>query len=153
MRKSILPAMKGEKQIYAVIDTNVLVSSLLSSSKESNPAIVISSIINGGIIPLYNEEILLEYKEVLTRKKFKFSLHTIDVLISTFRIVGLNVNRTKVMKESFPDPDDIVFYEVKMSVDDSYLVTGNIKHFPHSPLVVTPFQMVQILKDKGILAR
>ena len=50
----------------------------------------------------------------------------------------------------FPDKEDVVFYEVKMAVEDSYLVTGNIKHFPKDPLVVTPAQMVAILKEKGI---
>lgn len=43
--------------------------------------------------------------------------------------------------------DDIVFYEVKMTVDDSYLVTGNIKHFPTTPLVVTPAQLVEIINN------
>ena len=51
----------------------------------------------------------------------------------------------------FPDPDDIVFYEVKMSVDDAYLITGNIKHFPKNPLVVTPLQMVEVLRRKGLV--
>lgn len=36
-----------------------------------------------------------------------------------------------------------------MSVEDAYLVTGNIKHFPKKPFVVTPSQMVEILKERG----
>ena len=36
------------------------------------------------------------------------------------------------------DPKDVVFYEVAMSKDDSYLVTGNTKHFPAVRRVVTP---------------
>ena len=51
--------------IYAVIDTNVLVSALFSIHGESNPAIIIRKIIDGTITPLYNEEILSEYIEVL----------------------------------------------------------------------------------------
>ena len=46
---------------------------------------------------------------------------------------------------SFPDPKDIVFYEVAMYKDVAYLVTGNIKHFPKKPFVVTPAEMVEIL--------
>lgn len=38
--------------------------------------------------------------------------------------------------------DTNVFYEVALSVDDSYLVTGNTKHFPKKPFVVTPAEML-----------
>ena len=41
--------------------------------------------------------------------------------------------------------DTNVFYEVALSVDDSYLVTGNTKHFPKKPFVVTPAEMLQII--------
>ena len=34
-----------------------------------------------------------------------------------------------------------------MSVDDFYLVTGNQKPFPVKPFIVTPAQMVEILKE------
>lgn len=45
-----------------------------------------------------------------------------------------------------PDPKDIVFYEVALSKEDSYLVTGNIKHFPVKPFVVTPTEMVKMME-------
>ena len=41
--------------------------------------------------------------------------------------------------------ENAVFYEVALSKEDAYLVTGNIKHFPVSPIVVTPAEMVEIL--------
>ena len=49
----------------------------------------------------------------------------------------------------FPDPKDVVFYEVAISKDDAYLVTGNIKHFPKKPIVVTPSEMLEILKAEN----
>lgn len=49
------------------------------------------------------------------------------------------------------DADDIVFYEVKMSLDDAYLVTGNTRHFPKEPFVVTPAEMIEVLKKKGLV--
>ena len=52
--------------------------------------------------------------------------------------------------ESFPDPKDLVFYEVKMSKEDAYLVTGNLKHFPNTPFVVTPKEMMEILAGKEV---
>ena len=57
-------------KIFAVIDTNVLVSALFSIHGQSKPAIVIRKIIDGTITPLYNEEILTEYTDVLNRDKF-----------------------------------------------------------------------------------
>ena len=70
----------------------------------------------------------------------------IDNAMRVFLDYGLNLNRTMVDDETFSDPKDIVFYEVKMSKEDAYLVTGNIKHFPRKPFVVTPREMVEILE-------
>ena len=58
---------------YAVFDTNVLVSSLLTRHPDSSTAVVVDMITEGVIIPLYNEEILAEYNDVLHRGKFHFS--------------------------------------------------------------------------------
>lgn len=32
--------------------------------------------------------------------------------------------------------------------DDAYLITGNIKHFPKKEYIVTPTEMMAILKKK-----
>ena len=52
---------------------------------------------------------------------------------------------------TLPDSEDRVFYEVvmeKRKEEDAYLVTGNMKHFPSAPFIVTPRQMIDIiLKD------
>ena len=45
------------------------------------------------------------------------------------------------------DPKDVVFYEVALSKDDSYLVTGNTKHFPAVRKVVPPNEMLDILNS------
>lgn len=142
--------MIEKNKVYAVIDTNVVVSAFFSKNGTSNPALVIGKILDKVIIPVYNEEILSEYREVLSRTRFSFSQTDIDKMISAFKEFGISVERTSVCNEEFPDPDDLVFYEVKMSVDDSYLVTGNLKHFPNKPFVVTPAQMIEILNKKGL---
>ena len=58
---------------YAVLDTNVLISSLLTRNKDAATARVIYAITSGDIIPLYSKEIVEEYTEVLHRAKFPFS--------------------------------------------------------------------------------
>lgn len=132
-------------EIYAVIDTNVLVSALLSSQGITNPAVILEEIMRGRIIPVYNDEIISEYVEVLSREKFHFRQTSIKAVVNHIKRIGLKVVRTKSWEEVFPDLKDVVFYEVTLSKDDAYLVTGNTKHFPKKPFVVTPAEMVKIL--------
>ena len=42
-----------------------------------------------------------------------------------------------------PDEDDRIFYEVCLSKEDSFLVTGNLKHFPKEPQVITAAEMME----------
>jgi putative PIN family toxin of toxin-antitoxin system len=136
-----------EKQILAVIDTNVIVSALLNHDGESNPLIVLTNVITGRITPLYNEDIISEYRDVLSRDKFPFKQEDIEYTINLFVKKGILIDSTAPIKETFPDLDDVVFYEVAMSMEGAYLVTGNTKHFPTDPIVVTPAEMVELLKD------
>lgn len=138
----------GKSNLYAVIDTNVVVSALLSIDANSNPAVVLRAVLQGRIIPVFNEDILDEYTKVLLRDKFHFDKGNIDIIISHIKRIGLKAERVKILDEIFPDSKDIVFYEVAMSKDDTYLVTGNTKHFPKKPFVVTPAEMVEILRCK-----
>ena len=62
--------------------------------------------------------------------------------------MGISSERVK-SDEGLPDKDDVVFYEVALSKEDAHLVTGNIKQFPKTPIVVTPAEMIEILlRDK-----
>ncbi|MCQ2059378.1 MAG: putative toxin-antitoxin system toxin component, PIN family [Bacteroidaceae bacterium] len=130
--------------IRAVIDTNVLVSVLLSKSEESSVIKLIDAVLDGKIIPLYNSEIVAEYTEVLSRPKFKFDREIRELLVERIVFLGEDADRT-AYSESLPDEDDRVFYEVALSTEDAYLITGNLKHFPKTPIVVTPAQMLDIL--------
>ena len=133
-------------KIYAVIDTNVIVSALLGKNSKSSPSIVYEAVLDGTITPVYNEEILNEYRDVLSRRnKFPFEKEDVENLANLVIRSGLKVERTKAFEEIFPDPKDIVFYEVTLSKDDAYLIPGNIKHFPKKPFVVTPAEMVAVL--------
>lgn len=130
--------------IYAVIDTNVLVSALLSRHSDAATIQVVKAVLEKRILPLYNDEIIAEYEEVLSRKKFSFPYNDVRSILDMIMEVGRSAERTPVT-ENFPDPKDVVFYEIAMSKEDAYLVTGNTKHFPKSPIVVTPAEMVEIL--------
>ena len=136
--------------IYAVIDTNVLVSALLTHNMDAATAKVVQALMKHQFTPLYNEEIIDEYSDVLNRAKFGFSKSTVISYINAIKHLGQEASRIP-SNEHFPDPKDIVFYEVAMSKEDAYLVTGNTKHFPQKPIVVTPAEMVEILTNNGLL--
>ena len=135
----------AKNKIYAVIDTNVIVSALLSKNSHSSTTIVYEAILDGLLIPVYNEEILKEYLDVLSRKKFPFAKEDIQYIELLLTHIGIKMDRTKTNEEIFPDQKDVVFYEVALSKEDAYLVTGNIKHFPKKQFIVTPAEMVEIL--------
>ena len=134
--------------VYAVIDTNVLVSALFSVHSDSATVIIIDKVSDGTIVPLYNSEIFEEYRDVLSRPKFKFPLDLVTEVLGLFIERGLSLERTK-SDEIFPDPKDVVFYEVALSKDGAYLVTGNIKHFPDNPIVATPAELLEILNAES----
>lgn len=130
--------------ICAVLDTNVLVSALLSKSAESTISRLIQAVIDGKIKTMYSSEIIEEYREVLSREKFHFPKVLQNALIDYILKNGIDSERVHY-DEMLPDEDDRIFYEVTLSRDDAFLVTGNLKHFPVSPIVVTPAEMLGIL--------
>ena len=132
-------------KFYAVIDTNVLVSALLRSN--SNPGSVIAESLTGRITPLLNETILAEYRDVLRRPKFHFPEEAVSIVLDGIIRRGIFVNSIP-LNEILPDPKDAVFYEVVMEArkeSDAYLVTGNLKHFPHRAFIVTPKEMLELI--------
>jgi putative PIN family toxin of toxin-antitoxin system len=131
--------------IHAVIDTNVLVSAFITKNMDSSTAKVWSAVLNGDITPMYNEEIIEEYTDVLHRMKFNVPEQLIKDAINHIIVNGVRGERV-LSDDFFTDPKDVVFFEVALSKDDAYLVTGNTKHFPKKPIVVTPAEMLEILR-------
>lgn len=131
---------------YAVIDTNVLVSALLSSHDDAATVQVVRKLFSGEVIPLFSDEILKEYHEVLQRRKFHFPEETVSILIQTIKKFGERVIPSPT-GELLPDKKDLPFYEVvvEKQEDDAYLVTGNMKHFPAKPFIVTAKEFLNIL--------
>ncbi|MCM1049106.1 MAG: putative toxin-antitoxin system toxin component, PIN family [Clostridiales bacterium] len=132
--------------VLAVIDTNVIISVLLTKNRESATYRVIQAVLDGRITPLYHSEILAEYKEVAHRSKFHIHEKDIDVILETIETFGVEVYPSST-GEVIPDMDDLIFYEVTMEKrrDGAYLVTGNTRHFPDKKFIVTPAEMMKII--------
>ncbi len=130
---------------YAVIDTNVLVSAMLRW--DSIPGKILQASLESTIIPVFNSDIVHEYREVLLRPKFHLTSRIVEDIISSLEEKGFYIDAEPIEAE-LPDPKDRVFYEVVMEerkYEDAYLVTGNIKHFPIEPFIVTPRQMMNLI--------
>ena len=126
--------------IYAVIDTNVIVSSLLTRNHDSATARVMNAVYEGKVIPLVCDEILGEYEEVLHRAQLKLDPAKCDYILSLIRDQAEPMHPVHT-DASMPDEDDRVFFEVALAgqdVFDSRLVTGNIKDYPKADFVISP---------------
>lgn len=136
--------------IKAVIDTNVIVSAYITKNLEAATSKVLEAVMQNKLTPIYNDQILNEYSEVLHRKKFGIPEHLIKLVLDKIITNGIHGERV-ISDEFFPDPKDVVFYEVALSKEDAYLVTGNTKHFPKKPIVVTPAEMLEILRSEEVI--
>ncbi len=132
--------------VYAVIDTNIFVSALITHNSSASTVKVLECMMVKRFTPLYNEEIIAEYEDVLHRRKFKLTEDQIRTVIDYVKRNGIDSDRFPYDGD-MPDEDDRVFYEVALSEEDSFLVTGNLKHFPRTPKVVTAAQMMEIIEQ------
>jgi uncharacterized protein len=131
--------------LKAVIDTNILVSALLSPS--GSPAKVLDYVLNGNVVICYDSRIIAEYREVLLRPKFGFDNKAVGQVINFIIYSGISIVPIPI-QEKFEDESDKVFYEVAKSTK-AYLVTGNIRHFPKEPLVIGPQEFLSFVADNG----
>ncbi len=134
---------------YAVIDTNVFVSALITKNTNSATIKILDYIFEGKIIPLYHTDIINEYFDVLHRKKFNLTETKINYILKAIKFYGVEVY-PKPTGEILIDMDDLIFYEVVMEKQDAgaFLVTGNKKHFPIKPFIVTPAEMAEIIEKQ-----
>lgn len=139
-------------KIFAVIDTNVLVSALIKAHEDSSTVRILMEVFNKTIIPVYSKEIIKEYSEVLSRNKFKkkFTTEAKNLMINAIIDNGKELSGIAT-QEKPTDPNDVIFYEITMDArqtDETFLVTGNIKDFPIKPFVVRPEEMLKIIEEK-----
>ena len=62
--------------------------------------------------------------------------------------MDLEVRNIVEIKEEMPDPKDVIFYAVTLTTrdKDTFLVTGNGKHYPEKYFIVTPAKLMDILE-------
>jgi putative PIN family toxin of toxin-antitoxin system len=121
-----------------VVDTNVLVSALLSPHHA--PARVLDMILAGELEPVFDDRILAEYREVLMRPKFSFEERSAEDVLAYFERAGMAVVAPP-LNVNLPNLDDLMFLEVAATAE-AVLVSGNLRHYPaeqrHGAVVLAP---------------
>lgn len=110
-----------------VIDTNVIVSGLLSPY--GAPGKIVSMLVAGDLEICYDARIISEYRDVLYRPKFGFKRSLVDVFIKYIETFGVPIS-SNPLSSHLRDRDDEPFLEVAISGRASCLVTGNTAHYP-----------------------
>jgi uncharacterized protein len=96
--------------LTAVLNADVLVSSLLS--QKSWPAIILDLVLSDHIQVAYDDRILGEYEEVLSRPEFRIHPSRMLAVIDHIELTGKLVEPESRSTEGYTDPDDIMFAEV-----------------------------------------
>ena len=119
---------------------------MLSKRVDAATVRVVEAMFDGKIVPLYHEDILTEYDEVLHRSRFNFKERTIQLVINAVKQYGVEIF-PQPTGEILIDMDDLIFYEVAMEKIDAaaYLVTGSHKHYPIRDFIVTPAEMMEMI--------
>ena len=139
--------MPGKRVVMkAVLDTNVLVSGLLSHA--GPPGKLIDAIETGLLVPVFSEPILFEYLDVLLRPKFRFERESITVLMEALYLSGILVNELEIDTSEFNDIRDVPFYAAAI-LGNRVLITGNLTHFTlNGPVeVLSPRLALDKLKE------
>jgi putative PIN family toxin of toxin-antitoxin system len=131
------------KVVKVILDTNVLVSSLLTAGP---PAIIVDLVADGIIIPFYSNPILQEYRDVLSREKLSFDPVQITRLINDIVRIGIAVEGKQLIKNRKVDDDDRIFYDAAVEAE-AYLITGNMRHFPKESFILTPAQFLAVIAE------
>jgi putative PIN family toxin of toxin-antitoxin system len=130
--------------LTVVLDTNVLVSSLLS--QKSWPAKILDLIMDDLIQVAYDDRILGEYEEVLSRPELHIPPPRMFAVIDHIELTGKFVASEPLPPEGYTDPDDAMFAEVFITSNADALITGNLRHYKpllkHKALVLSPVQFM-----------
>jgi len=126
-----------------VLDTNVLVSGILSP--HGPPAAVVRALLTERVTLCFDERILAEYRDVLTRSKFSFDRDLVDELIDFLAAAG-SPTLAAPLSVALPDQADGMFIEVAVASQADFLVTGNLKHFPNKAV-----ESVKVIAPRAFL--
>jgi predicted nucleic acid-binding protein len=87
------------------------------------------------IVVYYADEIITEYKNVLSRERFGVPHEKIGFVINVIRRLGI-ISKPEKSSIQMVDESDRIFFDTAKDAN-AWLITGNIKHFPSKEFVCT----------------
>lgn len=133
----------------AVVDSNVLVSGLLS--EKGPPGQIVVLLFQGDLQPVVNANILAEYREVLSRAKFDFKSSEREQLLGVIEEFGFPVEPIP-WPVQLPDSDDEPFIAAAAAAE-APLITVNLRHFPkrvrRNVEVMSPRDFIEHWRDSA----
>jgi putative PIN family toxin of toxin-antitoxin system len=112
-----------------IVDTNVLVSGLISNAPQSPTVQIVNAMLKGELLFVISQDLLIEYQQVLLRDRIR-KLHGLNVIeIDTIlaHVVGngIWVEVTQKSTEAAPDPNDQHLWALLNQHPHSVLITGD----------------------------
>jgi putative PIN family toxin of toxin-antitoxin system len=133
-----------------VLDTNVLVSGLLSPF--GPPGEIVRLVSSGDLVLCLDARLLSEYHDVLARPRFRFDPDDVAALLEYVEYNGEMI-AARPLERRLPDRDDEPFLEVALAGDPECLVTGNLAHYPAEAragaVVLTPAEFIERFRSGG----
>ncbi|MBM4035965.1 MAG: putative toxin-antitoxin system toxin component, PIN family [Planctomycetes bacterium] len=133
----------------AVLDTNVLVSALMTAGGTCDQILRLAF---RGVVKLcLDARVLNEHAKVLPRPKFRIRPERVARTLDFLRAEAEAVTAMPLTIE-LPDDSDLPFLEVAAQAQ-AILVTGNLRHFPEDRragvTVLSPRQFLDLLSRQG----
>lgn len=129
-----------------VLDTNVLVAGLLTPHGVSARLMDLAQ--RGELQLLFDDRMLDEYRQVLKRPRFGFSMGSVGIFLEFLESGGERVV-ARPLPPGGADPSDQPFFEVAVSGQAAALVTGNRRHYPQHPpgllRILSPAEALRLL--------
>jgi putative PIN family toxin of toxin-antitoxin system len=142
------------KRRPVVVDTNVVVSGLLTSDEKAPTARILDAMLSGRLVFLLSGALIEEYLEVLQRPKIR-QRHGLDDESLQTLLVEITLNG--LVRQPAPwhdppphlssdgDPNDLHLWSLLRTHPDAVLVTGDLPLFQVAPVgrvVLTPRQFL-----------
>ena len=132
-----------------VLDTNVLVSALLSPF--GPPARVLGLVMTGAVNCCVDARILAEYDHVIHRPRLSIDPAKADEVLEELHQSGLSAASVPLPRP-LPHEDDDPFVEVGLAGGARCLVTVNAAHFPDDRClglpVISPAEFVAVVRGR-----
>ncbi|MFH0968489.1 MAG: putative toxin-antitoxin system toxin component, PIN family [Methanobacteriota archaeon] len=132
-----------------IVDTNVLVSALLSP--RGNPSLILRMILSESLRIVLDRRVYQEYRVVLSRPKFSFDEVRREALLTFLKNEGFWITPKPVFLE-ISDPSDLPFIELSLHTH-APVITGNTKHYPCDLNILTPAEFIALYREKNLLTQ